>query len=102
MVASITNYHPGSNVLSKILDIAVQGFAGGDGLLFGGVLNGGICGALLDCHSNWCAVTTLMKERGLDLEALLEQERLFQCLFEYDPEDYAAMMEMLDDTGDQT
>lgn len=32
---------------------------------FPGVLNGGICGALLDCHSNWCAVTTLMKERGL-------------------------------------
>jgi len=33
---------------------------------FPGVLNGGIVGALLDCHSNWCAVTTLMKERGLD------------------------------------
>lgn len=33
---------------------------------FPGVLNGGICGALLDCHSNWCAVTALMKERGLD------------------------------------
>jgi acyl-coenzyme A thioesterase PaaI-like protein len=32
---------------------------------FPNVLNGGICGALLDCHSNWCAVTTLMKERGL-------------------------------------
>lgn len=32
---------------------------------FPGVLNGGICGALLDCHSNWCAVTTLMRERGL-------------------------------------
>ncbi|HUR69052.1 MAG TPA: PaaI family thioesterase [Candidatus Thermoplasmatota archaeon] len=32
---------------------------------FPGVLNGGICGALLDCHSNWCAVTTLLKERGL-------------------------------------
>ena len=32
---------------------------------FPGVLNGGITGALLDCHSNWCAVTELMKERGL-------------------------------------
>jgi acyl-coenzyme A thioesterase PaaI-like protein len=36
---------------------------------FPGVLNGGICGALLDCHSNWCAVTTLMKERGITDEA---------------------------------
>lgn len=33
---------------------------------FPGVLNGGICGALLDCHGNWCAVTTLLKQRGLD------------------------------------
>lgn len=32
---------------------------------FPGVLNGGICGALLDCHSNWCAVTTLLRQRGL-------------------------------------
>jgi len=32
---------------------------------FPGVLNGGICGALLDCHSNWCAATTIMKERGI-------------------------------------
>ena len=31
---------------------------------FPGVLNGGICGALLDCHSNWCAATVLMRERG--------------------------------------
>lgn len=31
---------------------------------FPGVLNGGIVGALLDCHSNWCAVTALMRERG--------------------------------------
>lgn len=32
---------------------------------FPGVLNGGIVGALLDCHSNWCALTTLMRERKL-------------------------------------
>ena len=32
---------------------------------FPGVVNGGILGALLDCHSNWCASTTLLKERGL-------------------------------------
>src|SRR5262245_20157567 len=33
---------------------------------FGGVLNGGIVGALLDCHSNWAAAYKLMTERGLD------------------------------------
>jgi acyl-coenzyme A thioesterase PaaI-like protein len=31
---------------------------------FEGVLNGGICGALLDCHSNWTAAYYLMKKRG--------------------------------------
>ena len=28
---------------------------------FPGVLNGGICGALLDCHSNWAAAMHLMR-----------------------------------------
>jgi len=32
---------------------------------FPGMLNGGIIGALLDCHSNWTAAWTLMKARGL-------------------------------------
>lgn len=32
---------------------------------FPGVLNGGIVGTLLDCHGNWCAATTLMRERKL-------------------------------------
>lgn len=31
---------------------------------FDGILNGGICGALLDCHSNWAATMHLMKKRG--------------------------------------
>jgi acyl-coenzyme A thioesterase PaaI-like protein len=31
---------------------------------FENVLNGGICGALLDCHSNWTAVMHLMRRRG--------------------------------------
>jgi acyl-coenzyme A thioesterase PaaI-like protein len=31
---------------------------------FPGMLNGGIAGALLDCHSNWTAAYHLMKERG--------------------------------------
>jgi len=33
---------------------------------FEGVLNGGIIGALLDCHSNWTACYHLMKAQGLD------------------------------------
>ncbi len=32
---------------------------------FEGMVNGGILGALLDCHSNWTAAYTLMKQRGL-------------------------------------
>ena len=31
---------------------------------FPGMLNGGIIGALLDCHSNWTAAYFLMKESG--------------------------------------
>jgi acyl-coenzyme A thioesterase PaaI-like protein len=31
---------------------------------FPGMLNGGIIGALLDCHSNWAAAYHLMRERG--------------------------------------
>jgi len=31
---------------------------------FDGILNGGICGALLDCHSNWAAAIHLMKKSG--------------------------------------
>jgi acyl-coenzyme A thioesterase PaaI-like protein len=33
---------------------------------FPGVLNGGIIGALLDCHSNWTAAWTLMQKAGAD------------------------------------
>lgn len=35
-------------------------------LAFPGVLNGGICGALLDCHSNWTAAWHLMRKAGAD------------------------------------
>ena len=31
---------------------------------FPGMLNGGITGALLDCHSNWCAAMHLMRKSG--------------------------------------
>lgn len=33
-------------------------------LAFPGVVNGGIVGALLDCHSNWTAALHIMKSRG--------------------------------------
>lgn len=33
---------------------------------FEGVLNGGIIGALLDCHSNWTAAYALMQAAGAD------------------------------------
>jgi acyl-coenzyme A thioesterase PaaI-like protein len=33
---------------------------------FAGMLNGGIVGALLDCHSNWTAAYTLMQARDSD------------------------------------
>jgi acyl-coenzyme A thioesterase PaaI-like protein len=33
---------------------------------FPGVLNGGIIGTLLDCHSNWTAAYALMRQRGTD------------------------------------
>ena len=33
---------------------------------FPGMLNGGIIGALLDCHSNWTAAWTLMRRTGAE------------------------------------
>jgi acyl-coenzyme A thioesterase PaaI-like protein len=33
---------------------------------FEGILNGGICGALLDCHSNWTAAHHLMKKSNTE------------------------------------
>ena len=33
---------------------------------FEGVLNGGICGLVLDCHANWAAAMSLMRASGAD------------------------------------
>ncbi len=33
---------------------------------FDGIVNGGILGALLDCHGNWTATWHLMQSRGLE------------------------------------
>jgi acyl-coenzyme A thioesterase PaaI-like protein len=57
--------------------LRIRSFAEGDELVcewrpephhvaFDGILNGGICGALLDCHSNWTAAIHLMKKSGAD------------------------------------
>lgn len=35
-------------------------------LAFEGILNGGICGAILDCHSNWTAALELMRRSGAE------------------------------------
>ncbi len=59
------------------LGLRIKSFVDGDELVahwtpqehhqaFDGVLNGGIIGALLDCHSNWAAAWHLMQERGAD------------------------------------
>ncbi|HVZ36420.1 MAG TPA: PaaI family thioesterase, partial [Polyangiaceae bacterium] len=56
--------------------LQLQSFVQGDAVIatfqpeeyqqaFPGVLNGGIIGALLDCHSNWTAAHALMQARGL-------------------------------------
>ena len=34
-------------------------------LAFAGIVNGGILGSILDCHSNWTAAVHLMKKNGL-------------------------------------
>jgi len=36
-------------------------------LAFDGIVNGGIIGSLLDCHSNWAAARHLMKKSGADV-----------------------------------
>ena len=43
---------------------------------FPGVLNGGIVGALLDCHSNWAATMALMRAQGAGHAAVHGDQRL--------------------------
>jgi acyl-coenzyme A thioesterase PaaI-like protein len=57
--------------------LRIKSFVEGDALVcdwrpqphhvaFEGMLNGGICGALLDCHSIWAAAHHLMRRAGAD------------------------------------
>lgn len=59
------------------LGLKIRSFAQGDEVIadfkpadhhqaFPGVVNGGIIGAILDCHSNWTAAYALMKKAGLN------------------------------------
>jgi acyl-coenzyme A thioesterase PaaI-like protein len=62
---------------SNALGLRIRSFARGDTVVaewrpephhqaFPGVLNGGIIGALLDCHCNWTAAYHLMRQAGAD------------------------------------
>jgi acyl-coenzyme A thioesterase PaaI-like protein len=57
--------------------LRIRSFVEGDGLVcrfspaphhlaFEGIVNGGILGTILDCHSNWTAAHRFMRERGAD------------------------------------
>ena len=57
--------------------LRIRSFAEGDELVcdwrpephhlaFDNIVNGGILGSILDCHSNWAAAYHLMKKRGAD------------------------------------
>ena len=57
--------------------LRIRSFAEGDELVcdwtpephhlaFNNIVNGGILGSILDCHSNWTAAYHLMKKRGAD------------------------------------
>jgi acyl-coenzyme A thioesterase PaaI-like protein len=59
---------------SNSLGLRIKSYVVGDSLVahfkpqehhqaFANVVNGGIVGALLDCHSNWCAAYFIMKEQ---------------------------------------
>jgi acyl-coenzyme A thioesterase PaaI-like protein len=61
--------------------LRIKSFPEGEGLVcqwtpephheaFPGVLNGGIIGALLDCHSNWTALWHLRETRGVEVPAV--------------------------------
>jgi acyl-coenzyme A thioesterase PaaI-like protein len=47
-------------------EVVAQWQPGDEYQAFPGMLNGGIIGTLLDCHSNWAAAWHLMKLAGLD------------------------------------
>lgn len=60
---------------SNTLGLRIKSYVQGESLIaefkpenhhqaFDNILSGGICGTLLDCHSNWCAAYFIMKHRG--------------------------------------
>ena len=55
----IKSFVEGDNVVASFQPQTHQSFPG--------MMNGGIVGALLDCHSNWTAAWHLMNENGLSV-----------------------------------
>jgi len=62
---------------ANALGLRIRSFPDGDGLVaiwtpephhqaFEGAINGGVVGALFDCHCNWTAAYHLMKKAGAD------------------------------------
>jgi acyl-coenzyme A thioesterase PaaI-like protein len=85
------------------LGLRLESRPGGDGLVatwmpaahheaFAGVLNGGIIGALLDCHSNWTAAWTLMRRRGADRPPVCVTADYHVRLFRPTPTDRPVML----------
>lgn len=56
-------------------------------LAFDNVLSGGICGTLLDCHSNWCAAYFIMKQRHAEVPPCTVTARYSVELLEPTPMD---------------
>ncbi len=48
-------------------EVVAQWVPGPHHLAFEGIVNGGIIGALLDCHSNWTAAWSLMRRDNLGI-----------------------------------
>ncbi|MFN6964519.1 MAG: PaaI family thioesterase [Pyrinomonadaceae bacterium] len=70
---------------------------------FPGVLNGGIIGALLDCHSNWAAAYHLMKQNGLDAPPCTVTAEFHVKLLRPTPADVPITLRarVVDSTGDR-
>jgi acyl-coenzyme A thioesterase PaaI-like protein len=85
------------------LGLRLESRPGGDGLVaswmpaehheaFEGVLNGGIIGALLDCHSNWTAAWGLMRRRNADRPPVCVTADYHVRLFRPTPTDRPVML----------
>jgi acyl-coenzyme A thioesterase PaaI-like protein len=63
-IKSFVEHHPAEGSSPAHDELVAEFTPAPHHLAFEGVLNGGIVGALLDCHSNWTAAHRLMVDRG--------------------------------------